>query len=199
MSACVQRLDHRLELLHLLPGAAERGVAVVRREEADGVVAPVVGQAPSRRARGRCTNWCTGMSSTAVTPSEVRCSMTAGCASPAYVPRSSSGTAGCCIVRPAHVRLVDHRLVVLVLRRPVVAPVEERVDDDGRHGVRGRVVVVALVRGVELVRVERRVAVDLPVDRLGVRVEQQLVRVAPVTARRVVRAVHAVAVPLARA
>jgi hypothetical protein len=38
----VQRLDHRLELQHLLPAGAVGGVPVVRGEEADGVVAPVV-------------------------------------------------------------------------------------------------------------------------------------------------------------
>ena len=43
---------------------------------------------------------CTGSSSTAVTPREVRCSSTAGCASPAQVPRCSGGTSGWRIVRP---------------------------------------------------------------------------------------------------
>ena len=48
----MQRLDHRLELGDLPAAAAgphRRGVAVMRGEEADGVVAPVVGQA----ARGQ--------------------------------------------------------------------------------------------------------------------------------------------------
>ena len=45
MPGRVQRLHHRLELLHLLPALAGGGVGVVRREEADGVVAPVVAQA----------------------------------------------------------------------------------------------------------------------------------------------------------
>ena len=40
----VHRLDHRLELLHLLAGVAHGGVVGVRREEAEGVVAPVVAQ-----------------------------------------------------------------------------------------------------------------------------------------------------------
>ena len=40
----VQRLDHRLELAHLLAALAGAGVFVVRREEADRVVAPVVAQ-----------------------------------------------------------------------------------------------------------------------------------------------------------
>jgi hypothetical protein len=41
----VQVADHRLELQHLLAAAAAGAVGVVRREETDGVVAPVVGQA----------------------------------------------------------------------------------------------------------------------------------------------------------
>ena len=45
----VQRPDHRLELLHLLAAVAAGGVGVVRGEEADGVVAPVVAQAPLRQ------------------------------------------------------------------------------------------------------------------------------------------------------
>ena len=78
----VQRLDHGLELAHLLAELAGRGVAVVRRQEADRVVAPVVRQpAVVSACSGR--NWCTGISSTAVTPSRSRCSVIAGWARPA--------------------------------------------------------------------------------------------------------------------
>ena len=50
MPGRVQRLDHRLELLHLADGTRRApgvvdGVAVVRGEEGDRVVAPVVAQA----------------------------------------------------------------------------------------------------------------------------------------------------------
>ena len=195
MSAGVQRLDHRLELLHLLAGVLERGVAVVRREEADRVVAPVVRQPLLDEGR-------------VVDELVHRHELDRGHAERGEVLDDRGvgepGVGAAQLLRDgrvlhrqaAHVRLVDDRLVVLVLRRPVVAPVEVRVDDDRRHRVRGRVVVVALLRVVELVRVQRRVAVDLPVDRLGVRVEQQLVRVAAVTLRRVVRPVHPVPVAL---
>ena len=44
----VQRLDHRLELVDLLAAVPGRAVAVVGREEADGVVAPVVGHPGAR-------------------------------------------------------------------------------------------------------------------------------------------------------
>ena len=95
-----------------------------------------------------------------------------------------------------HVRLVDHGLVVRDPQRPVVAPVEERVGDHRALGVGRRVEVVerAVVR--EPVGVQRLVPGDLAVDRLGVRVEEQLGGVAPVAAAGVVRAVHAVSVAL---
>ena len=80
------------------------------------------------------------------------------------------------------------RLVVLVPRRAVVAPVEERVDDDRVHRVAQAVVGVGRRRRpprvAEVVGEQRLVAVDLPVDRLGVGVEQQLGRVAAVAAAR---------------
>ena len=44
MPGAVQRLDHALELAHLLAAGAGRGVAGVRREVADRAVAPVVRQ-----------------------------------------------------------------------------------------------------------------------------------------------------------
>ncbi len=94
------------------------------------------------------------------------------------------------------VRLVDHRVRVLVARGPVDAPVEVRVDHHGLRHVDGRVLVVARVRVAEGVAEHRLVPVELAVDRLRVGVEQQLVRVAAMPLRRVPRAVHAVAVAL---
>ena len=49
------------------------------------------------------------------------------------------------------VSLVDNGLVVLVLRWPVVTPVEERVDDDRQHGVAQGVGLVQGVGVIELV------------------------------------------------
>ncbi len=95
-----------------------------------------------------------------------------------------------------HVRLVDHGLVVRDPQRAVVGPVEERVDDHRALGVGRRVVVVERAVVAEPVGVQRLVPVDLPVDGLGVRVEQQLGGVAPVAAGGVVRAVDAEAVAL---
>ena len=97
------------------------------------------------------------------------------------------------------VGLVDDRLVHLVTRRAVVGPVEERVADHRARHVRRAVGGVGLVRRVELVREAGLVPVDVAVDRLGVRVEQQLGGVAPQALLRVPRAVDPVAVALARA
>ena len=43
---------------------------------------------------------------------------------PAYDPRSSAGTSGCCIGQALDVRLVDHGLLPGHVRPPIVAPVE---------------------------------------------------------------------------
>ena len=94
------------------------------------------------------------------------------------------------------VGLVDDALVVLVPRRAVVAPVEERVDHDREHGVAEGVVGVELLGLAEAVGEQGLVAVDLAVDGLGVGVEQQLGGVAAVAVLGLVRSVHAVAVEL---
>ena len=99
----------------------------------------------------------------------------------------------------ADVRLVDHGLVVGDARRPVQVPVEERVHHHRARDVRRGVGVVPPVRVPELVGEHRLAPGDLALDRLGVRVDQQLVRVAALPLGRVVRAVHPVPVPLARA
>ena len=101
--------------------------------------------------------------------------------------------------QPADVRLVDHGLVVGGARRPVQVPVEVRVHHHRARDVRRGVGVVPPVRVPELVGEHRLAPADLALDRLGVRVDQQLVRVAALPLGRVVRAVHPVPVPLARA
>ena len=182
----VQRLHHRLELLHLLATLAAGGVGVVRREEADRVVAPVVRQ-PLVDQRG------------VLHELVHRHQLDRGDAEILEVrDRGRVGDAG---VRAADllgyvgmghrqtldVRLVDHRLVVLVLGVPVAAPVEERGDDHRQHVVAQAVLVVEGLALVELVGEQRLVAVHLPVDGLGVGVEQQLRRVAAVPLLRRVR------------
>ena len=84
-AGAVQGVDHRLELGDLAPGpaGADRGrVAVVGGEEADGVVAPVVRQAPLARGTPRARSGAPGSSSTAVTPRSTRWAMAASCAEP---------------------------------------------------------------------------------------------------------------------
>jgi hypothetical protein len=102
---------------------------------------------------------------------------------------------------PLDVGLIDDGVVVLVLRRAVLAPVEERVDDDRGQRLPQAVlgvgdVVEAAVGVVEVVPEQRGVAAHLAVDGLGVGVEQELRRVAPDAPRRVVRAVDAIPVAL---
>lgn len=94
------------------------------------------------------------------------------------------------------VRLVDDALAVRDARWPVARPVEVGVDHDPEHRVRRRVVAVALARVVEPVREQRLIPVDLALHRLRVRIEQQLLACAPLTRKRVVRAVHSVPVAL---
>ena len=96
------------------------------------------------------------------------------------------------------VRLVDDAVGVLEVRRAIGAPVEERVDHHRLRHARRRVVVVAAVLVTEVVAEQRLVPVEDAVDRLGVGIQQQLVRVATVAGFGVVGPVHAIAVTLAR-
>ena len=100
------------------------------------------------------------------------------------------------------VGLVDHAVGQRRVRRAVVLPVEARVDDDA---LRDRRRVVGVVRRQVVVLAARRdvrvdvalVEQDRPVDRLRVRVQQQLGGVEAMAALRVVGPVDAVAVALA--
>ena len=91
----------------------------------------------------------------------------------------------------AYVGLVDDRVVVLVIRRAVVAPVEEGIDDHGGHRVGGRVELAPLGRVVEVVGEERLFVLDRAVDGFRIRVEQELRTVAPQAPRGIVGARHA--------
>src|SRR6266566_2733375 len=94
----------------------------------------------------------------------------------------------------ADMRLIDHGLVVGDMWWPVVAPVEERVDDNILRHVRCAIVGVQTPWVGEMVGEQRLVPADLAVHRFGIRVDQQFCRVAAVPTTRVVGAVHAVAV-----
>ncbi len=193
----VQFTHHGLEFLDLLAVIAHRTVGVVRSEEADGVVAPVVrealflqravidelvhrheldrGDAELLQVRDHRRVRHTGVGS-ALLLGNVRVQL---------------GEA-------LDVRLVDDRLVVRRARHAVAVPVEERVHHHAQHHVRGGVLVVDRVLVTEVVAEEGLVPVELARHRLRVGVEEELVRVAAVTLGRVVRAVDPVAVLLAR-
>ena len=143
-----------------------------------------------------CTNWCTGISSMAVTPSWVRWSITAGWAMPGVGAAQLLGHVGVERGQPLDVRLVDDALVVGAAERAVALPVEVGVDHDAEQHVRRGVLVVARLGVVEVVAEQRRAPVDGARGRLGVGVEQQLARVAAQPAAGVVGAVDAVAVAL---
>ncbi len=200
----VERLDHALELAHLLAVLPRGRVQRVGCEEADRAVAPVVGQAP--------------LGQEALVDDRVDREQLDR-RHPEILQVGDGRLAGQARVGPAEilahgrvqpgealdVGLVDDRLVPRPPRRPVALPVEAGVDDHAaRHG-RRRVLVVELEVGVRVLGVgDVGQGVGLvpghrPVDRLGVRVEQELVRVEAVPVLRRERPVDAVAVALPRA
>ncbi len=138
----VQGPHHQLELLHLRDRGrrSRRSRCAGRRSRWS--CSPSSSTARAAISASSCTNWCTGISSIAVTPRSRRWSTMTGLARPAYVPRSMSGQARVQLGQPLHVRLVDHRLVVRRARRAVLAPVEERVDHHALRHVRRAVLVV---------------------------------------------------------
>jgi hypothetical protein len=98
-----------------------------------------------------------------------------------------------------HVRLVDDRVVPRDLRRPVVLPVEGRIDDDALGDGLGVVLVVELevgvFRGARYVRQDvGAIPLDRPLDRLRVRVDEELARIEAMPGGGVVRTVDAVPV-----
>jgi hypothetical protein len=188
----VQRLHHRLELAHRVLHAEAR----VGREEAEGVVAPVVLQ-PLRDQRAVVDERLhrqqleRGHAERAQVVDHL---LLAHAEELALVLRRHVGVA---LGVAAHVHLVDHPLVAAARGIEVVAPVEAVVDHLAfRHAARA----LALVEGQVFLLVpdgvaEMRVApVDLAHDRLGIGIEEQLVGVEAVALLGLVRPVHAVAV-----
>ena len=192
----MQRPDHRLELgdLAVRPGCG--GVAVVRGQEGDRVVTPVIRQAAVREP---------SLGHELVH----RHQLDRGDAQPRQVldhGRMGQPGVGAALPRrhqrmaqreAAHVRLVDEGLVIRGPRRLVVAPVERRVDDHVPRHVRGAVRGADGRAVVHPVGVQRLMPAQLALDGLAVRVEQELRRIAPVPQFRLVGTVYPVAVPLA--
>jgi hypothetical protein len=186
----VEGLDHRLELVDLPSQGVRGGVAVVGREEADRVVPPVVRQAAALQ-RGVVDELVAGheLDRRDAQPGEV-----------VDHDRMADARVGPPVLlgdvrvehrHAAYVGLVDDRVVVLVIRRAVVAPVEEGIDDHGGHRVGGRVELAPLGRVVEVVGEERLFVLDRAVDGFRIRVEQELRTVAPQAPGGIVGARHA--------
>ena len=196
----VEGLHHLLELADLLAARAAARVLVVRREKADGVVAPVIAQAsieqmpivhelvdrhqfdgadakPLKIADGRRMG-------------EARIGA-------AKLGRDLPHQRG----EALHMKLVDLGLVQRSARPSVVTPIEAVVDDDraghiGRAVVRIRFVLVPCAVGIEAVGEDGGVPRDRAFDRARVRIEQELGRIAAIAARRLPRSMNAIAVAL---
>ena len=204
-AGAVQRLDHPLELAHLLAAPAGGGVLGVGREVADRAVAPVVVQAPlvQERLVGRCGGSAAAPRRSPPGPSGTR----APARRPARrrCPRRSSRTSGWVAGEALDVGLVDDRVGERGARRAVALPVEDVVDDDATWGRRrrrprrrapGRRPRRPRLSGGRRAARWRRRPAHHAVDRLGVGVDQQLVGVEAVALLGRVGPVHAVAVAL---
>ena len=195
MPGLVQVADHGLELLDLVPHIAGGAVGVLRGEEADGVVAPIVVEAllleravVDELVDGHQFDRGDAELLQVLNHRRVR---DAGIGAALLF-----GDLRVQLGQAFDVGLVDDRLVVRDTQLAVAVPFEERVDDHAVHRVRRRVGVVAGVGVTEFVGEERRIPVDLALDGLGIRVHQELVRVEAVAVLRLVRAVDPVAVLL---
>jgi hypothetical protein len=197
-----ERLDQPLELPQLLPLPPGGRVERMRREVADRAVAPVVPEAlldevvlvddvmDRQELHGGDAE-----------RAEVRDRLLGG--EPRVGAAQVVAHAGMELREAPDVRLVDHRLVPRRPRKLVALPIERRVDHDALRD-RGRVVlVVGLEVGVgaagDVRKHVRRIPVDRALDRLGIRVDQQLVGVEAPPLLRGPRPVHPVRVPPAGA
>ena len=199
-AGAVQRLDHALELAHRFVGAAAGRIADVRREERQRVVAPVVRQAAFdemtvvRVMMHRHQLDRGDAEPLQMLERRLRRQRLVGAAQRGRQPLVQLGEA-------LDVHLVDDRLVPRRPRRPVVAPRERRIDDHGERRKRGVVARVHREIGARVadpVAEHRVVPADRPADRLGVRIDDDLVGVETVAGGRVVWSVDPVTVQLAR-
>jgi hypothetical protein len=177
----VQLPDHRLELVEDALRVRGGGIPGVRREEAERVVAPVVDQPPSHHLRLRGE----GLHGQQLDGGDAQLLEVAGhrrVAQAGIRAPQLRGHAGMGHGEAAHVRLVGDRVGEQVLGALVVPPVEVTVDDDTTRQVCRAVTpadqrVVPGQGGVDAVGEDLGLPVDLALDGLGVRVEQQLLGV----------------------
>jgi hypothetical protein len=101
------------------------------------------------------------------------------------------------------VGLVDDGTVPGRVRRPVALPVEGAVDHHAERHAPGVILLVegqvGVVAGAQGIAEHRCIPVDLPEQRPGVRIEQELVRVEAVAGQRLERAGDTIPVELAGA
>ena len=196
----MHRAHHGLELVHLaagpVPGAHRGRVGGVRREVADGVVAPVVGQPALQQELVRHVlmhrQKLDGRDPQVrkIGPNGVMCQ-------PRVRSTQFLGDARVAHGEALDVHLVDHGVREVPPERGVRAPVEGRVRDQAERHVPGGVERAGRVVVVPGVVVHLGAERDLAADRPRVRVEQQLGRVAAQPAGGVVRPAHAEPVGLA--
>ncbi len=190
----VQARDHLLELGH----GAQRQIACLRREEADGVVSPVVAQP----ALEQLLVIHVGMHRQQLDGGHPQM---AEVVDHRIVPQRGEGTAlglrdvGMLHGQSAHVGFVDHGPVPGRGRCTLCAPAESRIDHGTAWHVTGAVaaveteIAIAVTQGVaEQVWGPLQFADDL----LGIGIQQQLVGIEAMALFRRIRAVHPVAVTL---
>ena len=119
-----------------LAGRGRRGVRVVRARRSRSCCSPSSCVRPFSARSWSVTNWCTGISSTAVTPSDLRCVDDRRVGDARVRAAQALGDVRVRLGQALDVRLVDHGLVVGRAGQPVVGPVEERVDHQRVRHVR---------------------------------------------------------------
>jgi hypothetical protein len=189
----VEVLDHLLELGDLLAAVTGRRVRVVRGEEAQRVVAPVVDQA----ALGEI-----GLGEELVHGQQLDRRHAEVLEVVGHRGRRQAGVRpaellGHPVVQGGHaldVHLVDHGVAPPAVRRGVRAPLEVVVHHDAARDVRSRVEVAARRGVVHHVAEDGLVDDEVARDGLPVGVEEQLGRVEPQAGLGVPRSVGAVAV-----
>ena len=195
-SGAVQGFHHFLELRDLLAADAERGKARVRREKADGVVAPIIAQAAilQMAVRDRVMHR-HQFNGGHTEPLEI--ANDGGMRQPrirsAQARRHGRMAAG----EAFDVRFVDDGFMKWNVGRLIAAPVEKRVNDDGFGDVWRAVAVVARKIGARMAeRVAERGVVPLnrARNRFRIRVNQQFRRIEAMPLFRLIRAVNAIAV-----
>ena len=193
----MERLDHLLELGDLLAAVARRAVGVVRGEEPQRVVAPVVDEvALGERGLGEELVHRQQLDRGDAEVAEVVDD--GGCREAGVGPAQLLRHAVVQLRHALDVHLVDHRVAPAASRRRVRAPLEVVVDHDAARDVRRRVEVAGLLGLAHGVAEDRVVDDEVAGHRLAVGVEQQLLGVEPQPGVGVPRSVRAVAVAGAR-